>query len=226
MAKIKDLPLFERPREKAVRFGIDTLSNEELLAIILRTGTKEASALDVAHLLNSESRGLYNLFQKPYSALLDMRGIGPGKALVLSACFELSKRYHSSIFYEKRVEDSYDIYLRYHQRLNLETREVLILVVLNRSKQVIHEEVLYKGGEGGVDFRPNEVVKKVIHHNGRYFYIIHNHPSGDCNPSEEDKIMTMNVLRISNRMNVPLLDHIIIAVDGYFSFSSFKKAVI
>ena len=89
--KILELPKQERPREKAIRFGIETLSTEELLAILLRTGTKDVSALDLAYEMLSASHGLQNLLKKPYEALLDVRGIGPGKALILSACFELSK---------------------------------------------------------------------------------------------------------------------------------------
>ena len=117
MSKIKELPVLERPREKAMRNGLNSLSNEELLAILIRTGTRDESAIDIAHRINSESHGLSNLFHISYQALLDINGIGPGKALILSACFELCNRYLYTIHGESRIMSSLDIYNRYSLRM-------------------------------------------------------------------------------------------------------------
>ena len=220
--RIKELPKLERPREKAIRFGIDTLSNEELIAILLGSGTKERSVIEIAHHLHTSSHGLFNLFQKSYEALLDNHGIGPGKALILSACFELCKRYQSSCYFENKTVDSESIYRRYAMKLKTEEREVLVLIVLNRKEQIIHEEILYKGNEGSVDCSVNEIVKKVILHNGKYFYLVHNHPSGNCEPSEEDVTLTGKVICASEKVNIPLIDHLIIGRCGYYSFASFS----
>ena len=222
LSGIKELPKLERPREKAIRFGIDTLSNEELIAILLGSGTKSHSVLEIAHQLHSSSHGLFNLFKKSYEALLDNHGIGPSKALILSACFELCKRYQSSCYLENKKVDTDSIYLRYAMKLKTESREVLVLIVLNSKEQIIHEEVLYKGNEGSVDCSPNEIVKKVILHNGKYFYLIHNHPSGGCEPSPEDIALTGQVMSIAERVSIPLIDHIIIGRYGYYSFASFS----
>lgn len=216
--KILELPKQERPREKAIRFGIETLSTEELLAILLRTGTKDVSALDLAHDMLSASHGLKNLLMKPYEALLDVRGIGPGKALILSACFELSKRYGMLSYYDLEVASNTYLYQRYIGRLSQSDQEQIIIVVLNNKKRIIHEEIIYQGSEESVDCDPLQIVKKVILHKGKYFYLIHNHPSGNAQPSEADRVLTTNIIATANMMRVILLDHIVIGSHGYYSF--------
>ena len=132
LSKIKELPVLERPREKAIRYGLDILSNEELLAILIRTGTKDESALDIAHKIDSESHGLTNLFHTSYRALLDINGIGPGKALMLSACFELCNRYLRTFYGESGSVNTLDVFHRYSLKIRNSDKEVLILVILNR----------------------------------------------------------------------------------------------
>lgn len=222
MAKIKELPLFERPREKALRYGIESLSNEELLAIILRTGTREISALDLAHKLNSESRGLNNLFHMPFQALLDINGIGPGKALILSSCFELCNRYLKTLSGEVGPVKLESLLSRYSLRMRSEEQELLILVTLNQRKEIIYEECLYKGSDVSVDCQPKEIVKKVLLHNGKSFYLIHNHPSGNYEPSTNDAFMTTEIVRLSKKVNIRLEDHIIIGTNGYYSFKEMR----
>lgn len=196
VAKIKELPKLERPREKAIRYGIESLSNEELLAILLRTGTKEESALDVAHKLNSGSRGLNNLFQMPYASLLDVKGVGMSKALILSACFELSKRYQRTLFGDVGKVSAEEIYHRYINRLIHEEKEVLIIVILNNRSEIIYEEEIFSGGDDYLVYSPSEIVKKVILHNGKSFYLVHNHPSGTCRASDNDCYATEELVLI------------------------------
>ena len=220
VAKIKELPKYERPREKALRYGIASLSNEELIAILLRTGTKEKSALDLAHKLNSESRGLANLFHMPFQALIDINGIGPGKALILSSCFELCSRYIKSLSGEMGPVDLKSLISRYSLRLKNEDSEMLILISLNQRKEIIYEECLYKGSDISVDCQPEQIVKKVLLHNGKSFYLIHNHPSGNYEPSSSDAYVTTEIVRYSRKMNIKLEDHIIIGKNGYYSFKN------
>ena len=218
LPKILDLPKQERPREKAIRYGIETLSNEEILAILLRTGTKDVSALDLAHDLYNQSHGLQNLLKQPFEALLDVRGIGPGKALILSACFELSKRYGMLSYYDTEIATSGYLYQRYIGKLSHSDQEQIILVILNTKKRIIHEEIIYRGSEDSVDCDPLLIVKNVILHKGKYFYIIHNHPSGNAQPSDADRVLTANIIATANTMRVILLDHIVIGSHGYYSF--------
>lgn len=206
-----------------MRYGLDCLSNEELLAILIRTGTKDESVLDIAHKVNSNSNGLSNLFNVSYEALLDINGIGPGKALILAACFELCNRYLRTFYGESGAVSTIDIYNRYSLKMRKKDKESFALVVLNRKKEIIHEEYLYIGSETRIICQPNEIIRKVILHHGTYFYMIHNHPSGECNPSKEDVDLTTQVRKTANRVSVRLLDHIIVGDSGFYSFSEHEE---
>ena len=212
------MPIQERPRDKAIRFGIETLSTEELLAILLRTGSKDVSVLDLSHALCSANNGLANLLKQPYEALLEVRGIGPGKALILSACFEISKRYGMLSYYDSEVVSNGYLYQRYIGKLAHSDQEQIVIVVLNSKKRIIHEEMIYQGSEQSVDCNPLEIVKKVILHKGKYFYLLHNHPSGNPQPSNADKVLTTHIIATANLMRVIMLDHIILGNRGYYSF--------
>ena len=217
MGKIQDLPKYDRPREKAKRFGIDRLSNEELIALLLGTGTKDLSVMDLSHRLLDESHGLVNLFTKPYTALLSVHGIGPGKALILSACFELSKRYDASMHLEEKMNSDI-LYQRYSRELKLSDKELLVIVIVNRIGKIIYEETLYKGTDKRVECSPQEIVKKVIIHGGEGFYIIHNHPSGVVQPSSLDLATTLQIVSEANKFHINMIDHIIIGETGYWSY--------
>lgn len=223
MNKIKDLPKYDRPREKAIRFGIETLSTEELLALILGFGTKDIPVLELAHSLMRDSNGLFNLFSKSFESLLEFKGIGKGKALLLSACFELSKRYDASRFMEDDIVDIPMLYQRYAPRLRGLNKEVFIIIILNSKQKIIHEETFYKGGEERVDCSPLEIIKKVILHGGKSFYIMHNHPSGNCLPSVQDVDLTTDIITRSYQVRIKMIDHIIIGGDAYYSFNEAFK---
>lgn len=219
LTNFKETPVYEQPREKALMFGIEKLTDEELLSLLLRTGTNNVSVLEVAHQLISDNHGLFNLFRKPYEALLDVKGIGPGKALLLSACFELSKRYETSRFMENEEEITTEkLYRRYVGKLSSLNYETMIIVILNNKKRVIHEETMYKGSEDAVVCQPFEIIKKVIMHNGKYYYIIHNHPSGNPLPSSDDSSLTAELYAGHRNLRIKFLDHIIIGKNGYYSF--------
>ena len=217
MSKVQELPKYERPREKAKRFGIESLSNEELLALILATGTKDVPVLDLSHQLLADSHGLVNLFQKDYESLLDVKGIGPSKALLLSACFELSKRYDNSRYTEERTSTS-QLYHRYLSRLRSSGKELMVLVITNKKGKIVHEATMYQGSDVKVDFSVKEIIRKVLVHSGKYFYLLHNHPSGNCNPSPVDLSTTLKVIEESKKVNIELIDHIIIGDNGYWSY--------
>lgn len=220
--KIKELPINERPREKAIRYGIDKLSNEELLAILIRTGSGKQSALDIAHTLNGQSGGLNNLFHRSYESIVNTYGIGPSKALILTTCFELCKRYSNISYGESGKIDGEKLYLRYLEKLNDKNNENFVLVILNRKKEIIYEETLFIGSEHLVSCPLDEVIKKVIIHNGKNFYIIHNHPSGDSSPSSSDIYVTDELMRLSKKLGIKLEDHLIISENEYYSFKDNK----
>ena len=219
MNKIKSLPTLERPREKAFHYGVDKLSDHELLAILINSGTKESSAIDIAYRLLQDNHGLYNLVRKPFSDLLQVKGIGFSKAVKIMAAFEIAKRFNSLIPIDDDIQlNSNFIYEKYKHLLSTINHEGIYLLILNRQKKVIHEVNLFKGNESSVACSWRQIIQQVLIHNGKYFYLIHNHPSGDHHPSEEDINFTTTLIKESQKLNIRLLDHLIISSSGYFSF--------
>ncbi|MBO4855829.1 MAG: DNA repair protein RadC [Bacilli bacterium] len=219
MAKIESLPTLERPREKAFHYGIDTLSDHELIAILIGSGTTDSSAIDIAYRMLQENNGLFYLVQKPISDLLNYKGIGNATAVKIIAAFEIAKRFNSLKMNNNEEPISIDkIYDKYKHLIGNSIQEHMYLIVLNGKKKVIHEVNLYKGNESAVNCSWKQIIQQVLIHNGKYFYIIHNHPSGDPNPSQEDINFTSQLIRESQKLHILLLDHLIISNNGYFSF--------
>ena len=153
MAKIKDLPVLERPREKAYRYGIETLSDYELISLLIGSGCQDNSASDIAYEMIRDSNGLNNLIQKPYVDLLNYKGIGKHKAIKIIASFEIAKRF------KLKQEDtdecgvtSYSIYKRMVMRLSPLNQEYLYLIILDKRKKIVHEVNLYKGNEFSMNY--------------------------------------------------------------------------
>lgn len=219
MAKIIDLPTLERPREKAIRFGIESLSNHELLALLIGSGTIDNSAMDIAYQMISDNNGLFHLVEKPIIDLLNYRGIKEGKAVKIIAAFELAKRYKN---YDENEEEviysSEQIYKKYRPIISSLIQEHVYLVILDRKKRILHEVNLYKGSESSANCSSLEIVRQVIAHGGHYFYLIHNHPSGSVDPSSEDVAFTTELIRKANRLSIILLDHLIMTSSCYYSF--------
>ena len=219
MSKIKSLPTLERPREKAFHYGVDKLSDHELIAILIGSGTIDFSALDIAYKMLSDHKGLLNLVQKPFSDLLHFKGIGKSKAVKIIAAFEIAKRFNSlKSIREEFPTSTKEIYERYKYHVSSIDQEYLLLIILNSKKHIIHEVNLYKGNESSVNCSWRQIVKQVLVHNGKYFYIVHNHPSGDHSPSQEDVEFTTTLIKESQKLKIKLLDHLIISDNGYFSF--------
>lgn len=223
LPKIKDLPSLERPREKALRYGIESLSNHELLAIIINSGTTHSSAIDIAYAMLSECHGLFNLVKKPFPDLINYKGIGKEKALKISATFEVAKRFNTlQQENEEIVENSEQIFLKYAPKMSFLTQEEVHLIILNKKKKILHEVNLFKGTSGAVNFSVSQIIREIIIHEGSCFYLIHNHPSGNVHPSEDDAFLTSELIRECKKVNVLLLDHLIIAPNQYFSFKDSK----
>ena len=221
MGKINDLPKLERPREKALHYGIEKLSDYELLAILIASGCKDSSAIDIAFAMLRNSNGLANLVTKQFSDLVHIKGMGKIKAIKIEAAFEIARRFQSL----KQVEgeealDSDMVFQMFRPRLlnifNV-NYENLYLIILNKQKRIIHEINLYKGNENYV---MRQIIQQVLLHNGHFFYIVHNHPSGELKPSEDDVIFTLAIVNECKKMNIKMIDHLIIAEKGYYSFLS------
>ena len=219
MGKIKDLPVSERPREKAYRFGIDKLSDYELLSILIGSGCKDHSASDIAYQMISESRGLNNLITRPHIDLLNYKGIGKNKAIKIIATFEIAKRFKINANYDdNEIIDTIKIFNKLSYLLLNSPQEFMYLFILDKKKRLLHEVNLYKGNEHAVPYSVEQIIRQVIVHNGTYFYVAHNHPSGSVNPSPEDIFFTSRIISATHKVNLQMLDHLIISTDRYYSF--------
>lgn len=220
MAKIKELPLDDRPREKLLLRGPYALSDSELLAIILRTGTKGKSVIELARDLLKESSSLNSLSNKTIPALKKIKGIGNDKAATLSAVFEFSKRIASGMKFisTKKITSPEDIAALFIPLLKDEIKEQFIVVCLNSSNKIIRYETISVGNLDSSIVHPREVFKVAIDNNAKSLILIHNHPSGNPDPSNEDISMTKKLVEAGKIFDIPIFDHLIIAGNIYTSF--------
>ncbi len=221
LGKIIELPKLERPREKALYYGIEKLSDYELLALLIGSGCKDSSAIDIAYAMLRDSNGLASLVNKPFSDLLSYKGMGKNKAIKIEAAFEIARRFQSLKKGEvEKVLDGRVIYEKMKTSMLFKNsiQEHLYLIILDKQKNIIHQVNLYKGNESSVNYSSLQIIKEVLLHNGHFFYIVHNHPSGILEPSQDDIFFTINLINESRKMKITMLDHLIISENGYYSF--------
>ena len=211
---ISDWPEAERPREKLLQRGAEALTDAELLAIFLRTGTKGMSAIDLAYNLLTEFSSLRNLFNASLDEFCSTKGIGPATYVQLQAVLEMSKRHLSETLEKKNVISSPDETRQYlKQRLRDRPYEVFAALFLDNRHQIIKFEELFRGTIDGASVYPREVVKKDLQHNAAALIIAHNHPSGVAEPSSADEHITLRLRDALALVDIRLLDHFIIG-DG------------
>ena len=221
MGKIQDLPSIDKPREKAERFGIDSLKDEELLALIIDFGTVGHSSLDIARDLLDDCHYLSELLYKPKQYFFSFKGLKTAKALKIMAVVEIAKRISEKqrLMYEEKTEVTSDsLYRRYSITLAKMEQEVLAIVILNKNKQIIYERILYQGDDSNIAVNSRDILRLLMIHNGYYFFLIHNHPNSTLFPSELDIEFTGRIKEKAKLFNCKLLDHLIISGDGYYSF--------
>ena len=221
MSKIQDLPTIDKPREKAERFGIESLKDEELLALIINSGTVGHSSLDIARDLIDDCHYLSELLYKPKQYFLSFKGLKTQKAITLMAVIEIARRINEKqrlIKEEKSEVTSDSLYHRYSITLGKMQQEVLVIVILNKNKQIIYERILYQGDDSNLTLNSRDILRLLMIHNGYYFYLIHNHPNDSLLPSELDINFTKTIKEKAKQLNIKLLDHLIISSKGYYSF--------
>ena len=218
MGKIKNIPINERPREKAKKYGIATLSNAELLAILILCGTVGSSALEIANNLLDKG-GLINLSSLSYEELIDFKGISSAKAITLLAVFELNKRIeHLKVEQKRKISSSEDVYLMLKSKFNNLNQEEVLILILSTSNIVIKEVVVAKGSFDSVNLDFRVLISLLLKANATKFILIHNHPFGNAKPSKEDIVMTNMIKKKTKEFSIRLLDHIIFGNQEYFSF--------
>ena len=214
--RIKDIPKEGRPRERFLKYGPETLSDAELFAIILRTGTLDENVIDVSNRLIGEY-GLDKLFECSLKELQKIKGIGPSKAMQILAMSELGKRSAQSKKPIKKISSAKDVFDLFHERLKDKKQEEFYVLMLNSKNHVIKEQFIYKGTLDSAIIEPREIFKEAIKHSASKIIMVHNHPSGDHKPSDEDVEVTRRIDSLGKDLSINLLDHIIIGKDSYFS---------
>lgn len=215
--RIKDLPDSSRPRERFVKYGVEALSDAELFAIILRTGTKNENVVEVANKLISEY-GLGKLFECSLKELRKIKGIGNTKAIELLTIAEIQKRISQSKNSIKKISRAEDVFNYFYERLKDEKQENFYILILNNQNNIIKEELISKGILDASIIHPREVFKPAIKNSASKIILIHNHPSGNPEPSPEDLDITKQLIEAGKQLDIKVLDHVIIGYEKWWSW--------
>jgi DNA repair protein RadC len=221
--KIKDLPECERPRERLQKSGAGALSTAELLAILLRTGARGKSAVDLASdLLKEIPEGL--LLEGAYDDFLKVKGMGPARACTLAAAVELARRLKivdrpkRLLVSNQKTAGEYLISRYAHER-----QELLGVLLLDSKNRLVREYVPYRGTSNYAAMEPREVFGPALVSKAAKLILFHTHPSGDPSPSAEDEEFTRKMKELGQRLQIPVVDHIVVGTDGWFSFAEKRR---
>ena len=213
------MALEERPMEKMILYGEKSLSNAELLAILLRTGTKKRNAIELAnYIINKDLQGIRSLQDLTIEELCEIDGIGKSKASQIKAALELGIRISSAKPNKYKVKNPWDIYKYYMESLRYEQKEIFKVVLLNTKNEIITDVDVSVGTLNSSLVHPREVFKEAIKRSSNKMILIHNHPSGSVEPSKEDKNITDRLLKCGEIIGIEVIDHIIIGDGLYYSF--------
>jgi len=221
--KMKELPISERPYERLELYGGERLSNAELLAIILKTGTKEKTVIDVANAVlnlnkNSAKEDLRFLHDISIAEFMKITGIGKVKAIQLKAVCELTKRISKPINNKKIViSDASDVAELFMPEMRYEKREIAKVIILNSKNVILRIIDISLGGSNFVCLEPRDVLSEAVKMQSPRIILVHNHPSGDAKPSGEDIRTTDRIYECSSIMGIELVDHVIIGDGTYVS---------
>jgi len=217
--KIKELPINERPRERLINKGVTSLSDEELLSIVLKTGTKDASAKTLAAQILKEIGTIQNLKNITFHELTKIKGIGAAKACLILSIQELHRRMNRK---QDKIVDvritTPEIVYDYYKNIVNENQEYFYCLYLDSSKKVLKEKLLFMGTVNQSMVHPRDIFKEAYAVNATAFICVHNHPTGDVRPSREDRIVTQRLNEIGELMGIKLVDHVIVGENKYYSF--------
>ena len=223
---IKDWAKDDRPREKLLSKTPISLSDAELLAILIRTGTPDSSAVDLAReILKLGKNSLNELGKLPLATFMQIKGVGLAKAITIAAALEIGRRRQalSSLDTTGRekplVKSSKDVAAYLQPLLRDHVHEVFAVIFLNRGGRITHFETFSQGGISGTVVDPRLILKKAVQENAVSLILCHNHPSGRLDPSQADQELTQKLKIASKYFDINILDHIIVSDEGYFSFA-------
>lgn len=221
---IKDFPINEKPREKAKKYGISSLSEAELLAILLRTGAKNISVLDLARTLLLEYQDLEGLLHARINALKKIFGMGEVKAITILAALELGRRLQEKNEKQKiQIRESKEVFKYFAHLFFHSEQEKFYVLFLDSKNYVVNQKLLFVGTANQSLVHPRDIFKEAILNNAVKILCIHNHPSGSVSPSFADEETTKRIKKIGDLMGISLVDHVIIGKDDYYSFLENRK---
>ena len=221
LSGIKSWPEEDRPREKLLRDGEQRLSNTELLAILLRTGVKGDSAIDLARKILNKFKTFRDMAHTDVSMWKEFKGIGKAKMAQIRAAIEIGRRFKEDEVKETKpkIKSSKDVAEILIPRMRDQKTEIFKIMLLNSQNMIIDIVDIEEGTVNEANPIIREILHKAIENFASAIICVHNHPSGDPSPSEEDKNFTRQLVQVSNILNIKAIDHIIIGDDVYFSFS-------
>lgn len=218
--KIKEIPLNERPRERLINQGVEKLNNEELLSILLKTGTKDKSVKVLSDDILKKINNIKDLKNISIETLTSIKGIGEAKACFLLAAIELGKRINNTIDNIKHIKitDAITIFEYYKNILSDEKQEYFYCIYLDTKNKIIKDKMLFKGTINESLVHPREVFKEAYLLSSSAIICVHNHPTGDITPSKNDILTTKQLKNVGELLGIRVLDHIIIGNNSYYSF--------
>ncbi len=218
---IKNWAVDDRPREKLLAKGRESLSDSELLAILINTGNKNSSAVDLAReVLLLGNNSLDKLGKLSLADLMSIKGIGEAKAITLAAALELGRRSQSiSPINKTYIRSSNELAAYLKATLKDYSYEVFAVVFLNKSNKINHFEILSKGGMTSTVVDPRILFKKALDAGATSIVLCHNHPSGSLKPSKVDEELTSKLKEAGKYLEINVIDHLIVSDEGYFSFA-------
>ena len=222
---IHDLSEEDRPREKFLEKGNHSLSNTELIAILIGSGNKDQNAIKLAQeILHSANNNLNELARFSIQDLMKFRGIGEAKAINIASALEIGRRRQTSTPSKKtKISCAKDAYQHIKPMLQDLQHEEFWILCLNRSNQVLKNIQISSGGISGTTADPKIIFKKALDQSASSIILIHNHPSGNPTPSKSDEMLTEKLSSAGNYLDIPVLDHLIFCNDRYYSFSDENK---
>ena len=224
---IAEMSIDDRPREKVIQKGFSALTNSELIAILLRTGNPNESVLDLSkRILRAGNDNLNTLSQLPLEQLTKIKGIGQAKAITLMAAFELGKRCRcEEVIQRKTIQSPQDVLELMQDKNAYAQHEEFWVIYLSQSSQILHTEKISQGGITSTVVDIRLILKQAINLNATCFILCHNHPSGNLNPSAQDRKMTSQMMMAAEYLSLKLLDHIIIHQNRFYSMNEMGNLI-
>ncbi len=215
---VKEWPEDERPRERLIAHGPAALSEAQLLAILIRNGKSGRTALDLGRELLERFGSLAGIEQASITEICAIEGIGPAKAAEIKAAIELGRRYQKPSLAGASFCSSEDVVSYYRPRLKDAKKEIFRCALLDTKNKIIREEIVSMGSLTASIVHPRDTFKAAIRESAAAVIFIHNHPSGDSKPSQEDILLTRRLVQAGEVIGIQVLDHIIIGDSSHFSF--------